>query len=63
MAKVKINSAFSLLGETVGVGERKTLALEAAKLYTHSPLNIPIEVVNGVQEGPVLMVCAAIHGD
>ena len=63
VAKVKINRPFSLLGESVGVGERKTLALEAAKLYTHSPLNIPIEVVNGVMEGPVLMVCAAIHGD
>ncbi|MGO2011539.1 MAG: succinylglutamate desuccinylase/aspartoacylase family protein [Pseudoalteromonas sp.] len=63
MAKVKKNSSFTLLGEEVAAGERKTLALEAAKLYTHSPLNIPIEVVNGVHAGPVLMVCAAIHGD
>ncbi|TMO82135.1 deacylase, partial [Pseudoalteromonas ruthenica] len=63
MAKVKKNTSFSILGDTVGVGERKTFAIEAAKLYTHSPLNIPIEVVNGVQQGPVLMVCAAIHGD
>ena len=63
MAKVKKNTPFSILGDTVGVGERKTFSIEAAKLYTHSPLNIPIEVVNGVQQGPVLMVCAAIHGD
>lgn len=63
MAKVKKNTPFSILGDTVGVGERKAFSIEAAKLYTHSPLNIPIEVVNGVQQGPVLMVCAAIHGD
>nr|WP_247664721.1 succinylglutamate desuccinylase/aspartoacylase family protein [Pseudoalteromonas sp. MMG010] len=52
-----------MLCQSVGVAQRKTLALEAAKLYTHSPLTIPIEVVNGALQGPVLMVCAAIHGD
>ena len=34
-----------------------------ANLYTHSPLNTPIEVIHGRQAGPVLLVCAAIHGD
>ncbi len=61
--RAKSNSPFTILGETIGVGQRLTLELEVAKLYTHSPLNIPIEVVNGVQTGPVLMICAAIHGD
>ncbi|MEI5640582.1 MULTISPECIES: succinylglutamate desuccinylase/aspartoacylase family protein [unclassified Pseudoalteromonas] len=63
MAKVKINRPFSLLDTRVGVGERSTVQLEVAKLYTHTPMTIPIEVVNGTEAGPVLLVCAAIHGD
>lgn len=63
MPKGKINQPFTLLDTVVGVGERETLDLEVSKLYTHTPLTIPIEVVNGVLKGPVLLVCAAIHGD
>ena len=63
MAKAKKNSVFEFLGESVSPGERKVIELEAAKLYTHSPLSIPVEIINGKQAGPVLMVNAAIHGD
>lgn len=63
VAKVKINQPFTLLDTRVGVAERQTVQLEVAKLYTHTPMTIPIEVVNGAESGPVLMVCAAIHGD
>nr|WP_238481432.1 succinylglutamate desuccinylase/aspartoacylase family protein [Motilimonas sp. E26] len=63
VARAKKNRSFTLLGEEILPGERKTLALEAAKLYTHSTLDFPIEVINGAYQGPVLMVCAAIHGD
>lgn len=63
MAKVKRNSTFEFLGESIPPGHRKVMELEAAKLYTHSPLSIPVEIVNGKYAGPVLMVNAAIHGD
>ncbi|WP_428994954.1 succinylglutamate desuccinylase/aspartoacylase family protein [Pseudoalteromonas ruthenica] len=63
VARAKKNYAFTLLGEQVAPGQRRTFELEAAKLYTHSPLTINLEVVNGVESGPVLLVCAAIHGD
>lgn len=63
MAKAKKNSAFEFLGEFVAPGERRVIELEAAKLYTHSPLSIPVEIINGKHSGPVLMVNAAIHGD
>nr|WP_239032259.1 succinylglutamate desuccinylase/aspartoacylase family protein [Pseudoalteromonas sp. MMG022] len=63
VAKARINRPFTLLDTCIGVGERKTLSLEVAKLYTHTPLTIPIEVVNGLEKGPVVLVCAAIHGD
>ncbi|MFB9133388.1 succinylglutamate desuccinylase/aspartoacylase family protein [Vibrio olivae] len=61
--RAKPNRSFSFLGEDVLPGERKAIQMEAAKLYTHSPLSIPIEIINGVHQGPVLMVNAAIHGD
>lgn len=63
MVKAKKNSVFEFLGESISPGERQVVELEAAKLYTHSPLSIPVEIINGKQAGPVLMVNAAIHGD
>ncbi len=63
MARAKKNTPFTMLGEQVAPGERRVFELEAAKLYTHSPLTISIEVVNGVEPGPTLLICAAIHGD
>ncbi|MHC6528163.1 MULTISPECIES: succinylglutamate desuccinylase/aspartoacylase family protein [unclassified Vibrio] len=63
VAKAKRNNVFEFQGETILPGERKAFELEAAKLYTHSPLSIPVEVINGRFSGPVLMVNAAIHGD
>lgn len=63
MAKVKRNRTFDFLGESISPGERKVVELEAAKLYTHSPLSIPVEIINGQFAGPTLMINAAIHGD
>ena len=50
-------------GVTVSPGERKTVSLDVARLYTHTNLDMVIEVVHGKRTGPVLLVSAAIHGD
>ncbi|MEZ8155351.1 succinylglutamate desuccinylase/aspartoacylase family protein [Vibrio splendidus] len=63
MARLKPNQPFELLGYTVQPGQRMEIELQAAQLYTHSPLSIPIEIIHGRQAGPTLMVNAAIHGD
>ncbi|NAW68066.1 deacylase [Vibrio sp. V27_P1S3P104] len=63
VAKVNRNSAYSFLGEVILPATKRVIELEAAKLYTHSPLSIPIEIINGAFAGPILMVNAAIHGD
>ncbi|QIA64005.1 deacylase [Vibrio astriarenae] len=63
MAKVKFNQPFELLGQLTPAGSRSVIEIEGPKLYTHSPLSIPVEVINGKYPGPVLMVNAAIHGD
>ncbi|MBS3804697.1 MAG: succinylglutamate desuccinylase/aspartoacylase family protein [Oleiphilaceae bacterium] len=54
---------FKIAGAEIAAGSRQTVEVPVAKLYTHTPLHIPVEVVHGRREGPVLLVCAAIHGD
>ncbi|MAM56024.1 MAG: succinylglutamate desuccinylase [Salinicola sp.] len=55
--------AFTLVGERIEPGTRRQVDVPVAKLYTHAPMHIPVEVVHGRQPGPVLLVCGAIHGD
>ncbi len=62
----KVNQNFDELvidGKPIKRGERVTIDLTGAKLYTHTPLNIPIHVVRGRKPGPRLFISAAIHGD
>src|SRR5690606_21475071 len=54
---------FEIAGVQVKAGTRETVEVQVAKLYTHTPLHMPVEVVHGRRDGPVLMVCGAIHGD
>ena len=57
------NQSFTLGGVTVPAGERATVDIPLASMYTHSTVSLTLHVVNGKQPGPVLFVCAAIHGD
>jgi predicted deacylase len=53
-----------VIGEVrVAPGERKIVNLPVARLYTHTDLYMPVEVINGRHDGPRLFVSAAIHGD
>ncbi|MCS2608850.1 succinylglutamate desuccinylase/aspartoacylase family protein [Halomonas dongshanensis] len=54
---------FILAGHTIHPGHRLQFDVPVARLYTHAPLHIPVEVVHGRREGPVLLVCGGIHGD
>ncbi len=44
-------------------GQRLTLDLVVGRLYTHSPITMPVHVIHGKRPGPRLFICAAIHGD
>jgi predicted deacylase len=54
---------FQINGMTIKPGERVTLDLPVTKLYTHTPIAIPVHVIRGKRPGPKLFVCAAMHGD
>jgi predicted deacylase len=52
------------IGNTiVQPGRRAEIMLPVADLYTATSLAMPVQVISGRKEGPVLFVSAAIHGD
>ena len=52
------------IGDTVvRPGQRVTIDLPVADLYTATSLHMPVQVICGRKAGPVLFVSAAIHGD
>jgi len=63
--ELKINNANSKLiiaNTEILRGTRVTINLELPKLY-NTPTNLPIRVLRGKKDGPIVFVSAAIHGD
>ncbi len=56
-------TALKISGTVIRPGQRRLVELAIPDLYTHTSLNIPVQVINGRQDGPRLMVSAAVHGD
>ena len=50
-------------GVSVAPGEHRTVDVPVSPLYTHDDLSISVQVIHGSQPGPVVFICAAIHGD
>ncbi len=59
----KNSTRFKINGVQISKGERKKIQLEIASLFDYTTLSIPIEVIRGKEDGPVLFISAAIHGD
>ena len=58
-----LQGPFEIAGRRVRRGERVQFELPMAQLYTQTPLDLAVEVIHGRWQGPVLLVCAGIHGD
>ena len=43
-------------GVSISPGKRKRIGIEVAKLYDYTEMTIPVEVVRGEKDGPVLHV-------
>ena len=50
-------------GENVGYGQRKFVHIDIAKLYDSTAMTLDFEVLRGAEDGPVLFVLGALHGD
>ena len=57
------NEPLVINGIEILAGTRTSIDLPAARLYTHAPMSIPVQVVSGKKSGPRLFLSAAIHGD
>jgi predicted deacylase len=58
-----VREAFEIGGITIKPGERATANIKVPDLYTHTGITLPIHVVHGKKDGPVLFLSGAIHGD
>lgn len=57
-----LNSKLIIAGTEVLRGTRVTINLELPKLY-NTPTQLPIRVMRGKKDGPIVFISAAIHGD
>lgn len=49
---------------TVAPGQRTVVHLPVTQIYSHdSPLSLPVHVVRGKKDGPVIFISAVVHGD
>lgn len=54
---------FEIGNHSIKAGERGTLSLKLSGQSTYMPMSLPVHVIHGKQDGPVLFLSAAIHGD
>ncbi len=54
---------FEIGGVSVAAGTRATVDLPISVLFDHTPMSMSARIVHGRRPGPVLLVCAAVHGD
>lgn len=59
----KRQQPFEIGGISIAPGKRATVDLPISVLFDHTPMTLTVQVVNGRDPGPVLLVCAAVHGD
>ncbi|MDF1742778.1 MAG: succinylglutamate desuccinylase/aspartoacylase family protein [Gimesia sp.] len=50
-------------GESIQAGESRDVKLAVSESYSSMTVNIPIHIRRAVEEGPVVFVTAALHGD
>jgi len=55
--------AITIADTKIKPGQRATVRIPVARLYTHTEMAMPVHVVHGHRDGPRLLVCGAIHGD
>lgn len=63
MARADRPPALTIGDTTIAAGERATIELPLARVYSHLDLNMVVQVVRGRRSGPTLCVAAGVHGD
>ena len=58
-----MRATVTIAGTDIRPGTSRTIDIPITDLSTHTPINMPVRVIHGRKDGPVLFVCGAIHGD
>ncbi|MGY3438597.1 MULTISPECIES: succinylglutamate desuccinylase/aspartoacylase family protein [unclassified Marinovum] len=56
-------NGFQIGGQTIEPGTRAVVELPVSQMPDHTPVTMPVHVIHGRRDGPVIFVSAAIHGD
>ena len=56
-------SSLKIADTVIYPGEKAIVNLKLPSLYTNYPIDIPVHVIKGKLDGPVLLVTSTIHGD
>lgn len=59
----KPNTDIEIAKTKIKAGERKRVDIKLPNLFDHTKFVMPTYIINGKEEGPVLFISAAIHGD
>lgn len=60
---MKKSNPITILGETISLGESRTIDMEIARLHTTTKLKIPVIIERSLIDGPIVLLSAGIHGD
>jgi len=58
-----LRPSITIGGMEVPAGQYKSIDIPITGLSTHTPVTMPVQVIHGRRDGPVMFVCGAIHGD
>ena len=58
-----VRASFPIGGVRVRAGQRREVKLDVSRLVTGAEVTLPVHVVHGREDGPVVWLDAAIHGD
>ena len=56
-------NVLKICNQIINPGEFISIRLHTPQLYTYTPVDVPVHIINSEKPGPRLFVCAAIHGD
>ncbi|MFM2200558.1 MAG: hypothetical protein RL769_613 [Pseudomonadota bacterium] len=59
----KVSKNFLLAGHTIKPATRTRINIDMGSIFDFTPVNLPVEVLNGAKDGPTIFVCSTIHGD
>ncbi len=64
MGQARARKSVGVWGEQrVGLGESRDISVPVSESFSSVMVNLPVHVKRGPEEGPVLFVTAALHGD